>query len=971
MMMPSLPVLPNRTASRLRAIALILGLSLLFALWEVGLAWRWYQQSISFFFAAIVFYYLLVGIRRSGNLPALLPDWITCLVQANPRPLISPLSFLALLSGLILLFAGLHSRDTINRSECALSVYSKDNSSTVYSTQVSDFLVLPFDLPCLLKEPEPFRLHISGYVSFPHSGRYCARLHSSSGETCLFLDGIELDRITDQPGNRVALPVQDISAGWHHLEITHSGSGSAPALGLTWSQKTETGETPILPRLVRDIQDCVHPWRIFLVKLLSTAFLVIGVALLLSLGLSWVGWHLGGWSGESGLCGRLSVFTCLFLLFAGVFAGRRLLLHHTGALIEADEAAFGLMAQRLLRGELPPIFHYGQAYQGIVEIIPLAFLMRFFGESPWVLKLEPCLMYLGFSLLLLFLYWRVARNAEHASLLLMLICSPVLLMWISLKAWFGYAETLLAGAAILFCTYKLVYRPGRFDLYWALLLGIVSGVSLYILPFSAPVVLSSFLFILWCRKSDRWRISLLAAAVLLITAVPPYLIHDFTSADRSTSFLVKGRELGAPRGEGERAFLDRFLNECFPVIVGGRAIYDDQREIPFDDLPRVLYLITAAGFLLLPFYLREDLRNLLRHRIPGRFLFILPAVLAVPIGVLSPFGIWPWYFLPIYFGLPVLWGAVFHYLFQYSRPAAVAAACVCLAVWAAGSTTRSELLFQPASLVKTGVTLRVDNKPLIDTLQSAGISHAICDQGADFATQSTGRDWMGERLTFESGMTINAIDSLTRRHPHLVADTATADRVAYIFRSTYEFMDFNHLKDPGYQPVTFDRLAALFGPHYLHYERVDSENDVIFLPPRNHPSNGKGLWKVTTNREEEFISRLHDHSVSSRAYGPTYWTTGNPQTVGDFIQIDLGRIMPFQGIVMYHGVKTLDRPYGAMVSVSGDGTEWWQMGPTGWDPGPSVSYWKNDKEFNARYIRVQLTESHPEFWWTIYDLWLI
>ncbi|HOE11246.1 MAG TPA: hypothetical protein PLQ35_01690 [bacterium] len=944
------------------------GIVLLFTLWEVSLAWRWYQQSIAFIFAAAVLYYLLIGIRRFGNLPALLPDWVTLLIRANPRPLTSPLSFFALFSGLILLFMGYHFRDGISLSECALSIHSKDGSRTLYSTQLPDFQILPFDLPCLLKEPEPFDLHISGYVAFPESGQYRARLSSSSGETLLFLDGRELDRITDQPGNRIALPIREISPGWHRLDIRHSGSGTPPGLNLSWSHKQKNGEVPVRPRLVRDVENCIHPWRIFLAKLVFTVFLTIGLGLALSVGVSWVGLYLQRWSGQGQRSGQILAFV---MILVGVLVGRGLLLQYTGAVIEADEAAFGLMAQRLLRGELPPIFHYGQAYQGIAEVIPLAFLMRLLGETPWVLKLEPCLMYLAFSLLVLFLYWRIGRNADRVSLLLMLICSPVLLMWISLKAWFGYAETLFAGAAILASTYKLVYRPGRFDLYRTLLLGFVGGVSLYVLPFSAPVVLSSFLFILWCRKSDRWKISLLAASVLLVTAIPPYLIHDLTSEAKSMSFLVKGRELGAPRVAGERAFLDRFLNECFPVIAGGRAIYDDQREIPFDDLPRVLYLITTAGLLLLPFYLREDWRALVRDRIPGRFLLILPSALAAPIGVLSPFGIWPWYFLPVYFGLPVVWGAAFYYLSRYCRPAAIAAVCVCLAVWAAGSTTRSELLFQPASLVKTGVTLRTDNKPLIDALQSAGISHAICDQGADFATQSTGRDWMGERLTFESGMRINAIDSLTRRHPHLVADTATANRVAYIFRRTYEFMDFNHLKDPGYQPVTFERLAALFGPHYLIYDRVDSENDVLFLPPIGHPSNGKGLWKVTTNREADFISRLHDHSISSRAYGPTYWTSGVPQTPGDFILIDTGRIMPMRGIVMYHGVKTLDRPYGAMVSVSQDGAQWWQMGPVGWDPGPSVSYWRHVEEFKARYIRVELTESHPEFWWTIYELWLI
>ena len=195
------------------------------------------------------------------------------------------------------------------------------------------------------------------------------------------------------------------------------------------------------------------------------------------------------------------------------------------------------------------------------------------------LKLGPWLCYAAFSLLLLLLYRKLCTLTETLVLLGMLICSPMLLMWISLKAWFGYAESLASSALILLAMYQLVFKPGSRDLYWSLALGLVSGLSLYILPFTFPVVLSAFVFLLWCRKQNRWRTVVLSGLLLVASAVPPYVLHDLTSDQKSASFMAEGRELGAPRGEDERPFVDRFLNECLPVVLGGRATWDDQRDL--------------------------------------------------------------------------------------------------------------------------------------------------------------------------------------------------------------------------------------------------------------------------------------------------------------------------------------------------------------------------------------------------------
>ncbi|MFH1738175.1 MAG: discoidin domain-containing protein [bacterium] len=965
-------ILSSEAASRLRSCVLLLGFVVFFVVWDIGLDWRWYQQSLAILGVILVLYSILSAIRKFGRLPSAFPELLSAILRSTPRPLISPLSIVLLIVATALLFSCFCLLPASDGLGYTLTVYPLSSPTTpIYQTNLEVPNLLPFDLPCLLDDPSPSRICLSSYLFFPDSTSYKPSLYTNSGETQLLVDGHDVGQIPQDPSNRVTIPIVDLSSGWHYIEIHHRTISTPPSIDLKWFVSDGSEYVPFHPRAARTVQDCVHPWRVRSVQTTAIAGLTIAIILLLSVGISWVTWHV---ESIQPIPKFAVTFIILLTCLVGIALGRWALLVHTGGMIEADEAAFGLMAQRLLRGELPPIFHYGQTYQGIAEVIPLAALFKEFGSSPFVLKLEPLLCFSVFSILLLILYRKICSLTEIILLLAILIFSPFLLMWISLKAWFGYAETLCSSGVILLSTYKLVYRSGSYDRYWAVLLGVASGVSLYILPFSIPVVLSAMLFLLWCKRINRWRMLLLAAGVTLAVAIPPYILHDLSSEEKSGSFLLRGRQLGAPRVAGERPFMDRFLNECFPVIMGGRTIYDDQRDIPAGDLPRVLYLITTLGFVLLIWDLRDDFREFIRGEPPGRFLFVLPALLSIPIGVLSPFGIWPWYFLPIYIGLPLVWASFLKFTFRYAYPVGLAAIAICLIVWIAGSATRSELMFQPSSLVKTGVTLRQDNTPIIQALLDHGVSHVICDQGADFATQSTGRDWMGERLTFESGLRINAIHPLTRRHPHLFADTVAADRVAYLFRNSYQFMDFNHLRDPGYQPVTFESLSGLFGPHFLNYTRLDLDNEVLFIPEPDHPSNGKGGWKVTSNREQNLVQRLHDHSISSRAYGPTYWTSGAPQTPGDYIEIDTGRIMPMQGIVMYHGVKTLDRPRSAMVLVSQDKETWWEMGPTGWEPLVSATYWKDVKKSYVRYIRVELRES-PEpsgdYWWTIYELWII
>src|SRR5438105_12431171 len=130
------------------------------------------------------------------------------------------------------------------------------------------------------------------------------------------------------------------------------------------------------------------------------------------------------------------------VLLAGAVL-RLYFLSATQWLIEGDEAAVGLQALHIIRGERP-IFYPGQAYLGNLESYVIAALFSVLGVSYYAFKLVP----FAFALAFIFLCFQLGKEVFADSrvgliaALLAAIAPAYLLMW-SLKARGGFIEALV------------------------------------------------------------------------------------------------------------------------------------------------------------------------------------------------------------------------------------------------------------------------------------------------------------------------------------------------------------------------------------------------------------------------------------------------------------------------------------------------------------------------------------------------
>jgi hypothetical protein len=190
---------------------------------------------------------------------------------------------------------------------------------------------------------------------------------------------------------------------------------------------------------------------------------------------------------------------------AASLVARSVLVAHTGAMIDGDEAMVGLQAQGILRGQYPTYF-YGQAYMGSLEAYLAAPVVAVLGPTGWALRLVP----IALSLLLVYLTWRLARallpkdhplTALLAGLAALVAAVPPLYDAVAeLRAWGGQIEIYVVTLAVLLCVVELADRlragAGTAELArrW-LVLGFFAGLGIWINPLISYALMAGALWL--------------------------------------------------------------------------------------------------------------------------------------------------------------------------------------------------------------------------------------------------------------------------------------------------------------------------------------------------------------------------------------------------------------------------------------------------------------------------------------------
>lgn len=863
------------------------------------------------------------------------------------------------------------------------------------------FEMLPSRIPQEVQVQIPERLTLSGYFQLKtHINAWL--LFTSHGKAIWKLDGETIAEIHPESNIRSLFSYTDIPPGVHHLSCEISGYTVVPVI----SARMSTGINKEMSVLSGPFVSSLDKGGLHLLYWKNHAFwlfMVLGLMALVPVmnNISYVAInYLSHYSGIL-MTGLWVITVCAILTLQSSF-----MYHPEFLQIEADEAAFGLMSQQLLYGQSPPLFHYGQNYQGTSESIVLAFLQMVFSSPETALKALPTLWFILFVGITAFTLWRFGSASLSLFSCVVFLFMGIHFHWLFHKAWFGYSFSLVCGAVMWFAalnTLQYGLRPGI-----AALWGIFAGISLYELPVSISFVMTTFVLMLYSSYQavplDRntWKMrmytvmfhkSMLILYACLVVCLSPYILYiALEGKTDSLSFLVKGRELSAPKESGEHPFINRFLEECLPVLSGNRLPYDQQAfpdEILFPYLPSVLLVISMLSFLV--FCRRwntKPLSNLWTistfqntiHLGEG-FLFFHPvayfgvfffAVFVIGLGCYSPFGIWPWYFASIYWALPVLLYPLFITGIKNTPGLTIIISALFIYTQTQSFSLLNQRAFQPLSISAAGLELPSNFTEIADSLREHDVHFVIADQGYDYSSGDAGRDWIGETASFQTGMQVISFDSHSRRLPDQAQLLMRANRVSYLFHQ--DFLYQNPVPgDTNYSSITMKKLETLFGSDFLNYQRLTFPPYILFIPPKKMNNELPILSKNQLFVEAGwpyFVEPILDHNLGIRSTSSrAYWSSGSIPPEGVTLSFSFDKARRLNRLVLFHGIKANDYPLNNEVKgYTSDGKEI-SLGKLNYFPEALAS--KLDiadlNEFHSVKI---LVFPNDEYWLTVYEAWI-
>jgi len=870
-------------------------------------------------------------------------------------------------------------------------VFFDENQKIVHQQRlnIDSFNIIPPFFPerILLSDHLSCRVSTCFYSKKPI---HLMQFFVSGGNATWKLDDRETATVHYEDSQRHLVMFSEISPGVHRIECEINRMSSIPRISIDASLGVKKVHQPLKGPFILSNQPFAFSF-LHISRQLSAFFILIGLFLLIPFFNTILSLLSQAVYRYSALF--LPVGVIAILIFSFYLHIQFIQVSQNG--FEADEAAFGVMSQRLLQGQSPPLFHYGQNYQGTLEAIPLSFSLSHVEEPNRALhRISQCFGFL--FILITVCTLGIFGNASLA--LFSLVCLGIgglHFHWIVSKAWFGYSFSLFLGAA-LWAVVLYGAKKGRFSPGLLLLWSFIAGMALYELPISILFILGSgFVFIYSLKKpslnfskqdnKNRNLSSFLVSGSLkkshlfflvicLFLFLSPYWISPLLSGGfDAAEFLFQGRNLPSTRIMGENAFFDRFLCECLPTLLGSRAPYDQQHDLPSVFFPSIPSLFFALSVLLFPLFSRLFLpSNTLIHSRLIRYSILFYTILSIVVLSFSSFGLWPWYAIPLYWVIPILYFVFLRLLWSLSPSICFMAGFLLLLSTLSAFPSHSFLFHQPSSLSYQGLPLPTNFSELKQTLKEQNVRFLICDQGFDFFEKSTGRDWIGESLFFDSSGEIVSVDRLSRRFPDSAQELLNASRVGYLFHKRFFVKIASNLKAPESAPLTIENVSNLFGPKFLDFSRFDIDPYILFLPPQKFLGSRKNEINLKTSDPiyDIYLHTAIDNNISARGSGrETYWSSGPIGGKGMEFFISYPKPHEIKKIILFHGTKISDRTRENAVWYNDSSGENVFLGSFVYHHEARSSLLLLEKPVVTDKISITIPQN-KDYWWTIFELWI-
>lgn len=239
----------------------------------------------------------------------------------------------------------------------------------------------------------------------------------------------------------------------------------------------------------------------------------------------------------------------------------------------SDQSIISLMALDVLTKGRHPVFCYGAAYGGTLEVHYLAGAFGVLGANPRAFHLATAVL----LILIVLLTWTCTSRAfgRRAGILagLYLAIGPAYFLFKGLTSDGAYDTLSLCFALVLMAFIELLRDPpieGRRALAWVAVAGGALGVAFWTLPLAVTIAPAVVAGALLGRKREWFRPrSLALAALFFFLGSFPWWIWNLRHAWAS----VRAPEL-APAAAGQMwESLASLLGEGLPTIFGGRSVW--------------------------------------------------------------------------------------------------------------------------------------------------------------------------------------------------------------------------------------------------------------------------------------------------------------------------------------------------------------------------------------------------------------
>ncbi len=270
---------------------------------------------------------------------------------------------------------------------------STETKKETFILESSTFRIVPTQIPNALLLHENFNYTLNGTFSTKYPIEKMV-FSVSQGSAIWWIDGKRIVENEGDSQDRHLAIFETLEPGWHTIRCEGSSSSLFPMISFETSPHPELDASPI--------QSAIYPTALsththYLDELILL-FCSIGFFLILPLINHNIYKIYSVYQSYPVVFFRATMLIGI-LLFIGI---RIYLQPFLSTSFEADEAAFGIMGNYLLQGQAPPLFHYGQNYQGTIEAFPLSILISFFGSNAFSLHFLPTFFGFIFSFVLVF-----------------------------------------------------------------------------------------------------------------------------------------------------------------------------------------------------------------------------------------------------------------------------------------------------------------------------------------------------------------------------------------------------------------------------------------------------------------------------------------------------------------------------------------------------------------------------------------